>query len=149
MSGDAMLTQDQVREASKRFYEGLNLMANGKNGNFGEVWSQNPKSTAMHPIGGRDLGWDAVKNSFEQVGNLASSGKVELKDQLINVLGDTAYEIGTEHASFQLAGKEVAGEIRVTNIYHLDDGKCKMVHHHTDVAASMVNVLNSLQAAAK
>ncbi len=144
-----MLTDNEVRETSQKFYQALNRMSNGESGNFADVWSQNSKATAMHPIGGRDLGWDAVKNSFEQVGKLASSGRVELKDQFINVLGDTAYEIGTEHASFQLAGKEVAGEIRVTNIYHLDDGKCKLVHHHTDIAPSMVEVMQSMQAGAQ
>ncbi len=144
-----MLTENEVREASKKFYQGLNRMSNGESGAFADVWVQSPTVTAMHPIGGRELGWDAVKNSFDQVAGAASSGKVELKDQKIFLLGDAAYEIGTEHASFELAGKKVGGEIRVTNIYHKDGGKCKMVHHHTDLSPSMVEVLKNMQAASK
>ena len=46
-----------------------------------------------------------------------SDGKVELKDQLICVLGDVAYEVGVECPEFKLGGEKVAGQIRVTNIY--------------------------------
>ena len=144
-----MLTKDEVREASKKFYAGLNRMANGESNVFSEIWSHNSAATAMHPIGGRDIGWDAVKKSFDQVAGMAENGKVELKDQIIHILGDAAYEIGTEHAKFTLAGKEVKGEIRVTNIYQREDGKCRMVHHHTDIAPPMVEVLKSLQTAAQ
>ncbi len=141
-----MLTENEVRDASKKFYEGLNRMSNGEKGAFDDVWAHGSNATAMHPIGGRELGWDAVKNSFDQVAGAAADGKVELKDQKIFLLGDAAYEIGTEHASFALGGKKLEAEIRVTNIYHKDGGKCKLVHHHTDIAPSMVEVLNSLQA---
>ena len=144
-----MLTKDEVREASMNFYAGLNRMANGESNAFSDVWSHNSSATAMHPIGGREIGWDAVKKSFDQVAEMAENGKVELKDQQIHILGDAAYEIGTEHAKFTLAGKEVKGEIRVTNIYQNEDGKCRMVHHHTDIAPPMVQVLKSLQAAAQ
>lgn len=140
-----MSAKDEVREASKKFYTALNRMANGDASAFADAWSHDASVTAMHPIDGREVGWDAVKNSFEQVGNIASEGKVELHDQLINVLGDTAYEIGKEHAQFKLAGHEIKGEIRVTNIYHKDSGTWKIVHHHTDIAPEMVELLKKLQ----
>ena len=50
-------------------------------------------------------------------GPRASDGKVELKDQLICVLGDVAYEVGVECPEFKHGGEKVAGQIRVTNIY--------------------------------
>lgn len=143
-----MLTENEVKEVSQKFYQGLSRMSNGEKGVFNEVWGHGSNATAMHPIGGRDLGWDAVRNSFDQVAGAASDGKVELKDQKIFLLGDAAYEIGTEHAGFTLGGKKLTAEIRVTNIYHKDGGKCKMVHHHTDIAPSMVEALKSLQASA-
>ena len=146
MKGDhSMSATDEVREASKKFYAGLNKMANGENNALADAWAHNASVTTMHPIGGREVGWDAVNGSFNQVGNLASDGKVELKDQLINVLGDAAYEVGIENAQFKLAGNEVKSEHRVTNIYQKDGGTWKMVHHHTDVAPSMVEVLQKLQ----
>lgn len=81
-----MSTKDEVREASNKFYSGLNSMVNGKINAFADAWSHNNSVTTMHPIGGREVGWDAVKKSFDQVAKMASEGKVELKDQLIQNL---------------------------------------------------------------
>jgi hypothetical protein len=39
----------------------------------------------MHPIGGREVGWDQVRGSWEQVAQLATQGQVKLSDQFIQV----------------------------------------------------------------
>jgi ketosteroid isomerase-like protein len=140
-----MSTVDEVREASKKFYAGLNRMANGEKDALADAWSNNGSVTAMHPIGGREVGWDAVGGSFNQVAGLAAEGKIELKDQLIHELGDAAYEVGIEKAQFKLAGQEIKSEHRVTNIYKKDGGTWKMVHHHTDLSPAMIEVLQKLQ----
>ena len=140
-----MSTVDEVREASKKFYAGLNRMANGESNTLAAAWSQNGVATAMHPIGGREVGWKAVENSFNQVAGVASDGKVELKDQLIYDLGNVAYEVGIEKAQFKIAGQEVKSEHRVTNIYQKEGKSWKMVHHHTDIAPAMVEALQKLQ----
>ncbi len=140
-----MSKEEDVRMASKQFYNALNDMGNGIAGKMDGLWSHDENVTAMHPIGGRDLGWAAVKNSFDQVAAIASDGKIELKDQLIHVAGDLAYAIGTETGGFKLAGNEVKIEQRVTNIYHLEDGQWKMVHHHADISPDMLNVLSKLK----
>ena len=140
-----MSTVDEVREASKKFYAGLNRMANGEKDALAIAWSNNGSVTAMHPIGGREVGWDAVGESFNQVAGLAEEGKIELKDQLIHELGDAAYEVGIEKAQFKLAGQEIKSEHRVTNIYKKDGGTWKMVHHHTDLSPAMIEVLQKLQ----
>jgi ketosteroid isomerase-like protein len=106
------------------------------------VWLHGPTVTAMHPIGGRQVGWEAVKSSFEQVAGMAEDGRVELKDQVVQVVGDMAYEAGVEKGTFKLAGKPVAIEQRVTNIYQRHGGAWKIVHHHTDISKAMLDVLN-------
>ena len=72
-----------------------------------------------------------------------------MKDQLIRVAGDIAYEIGTETGGFRLAGNEVKIGQRVTNIYQLKDGQWKIIHHHADTSPAMMDVLSKLQAAAE
>jgi ketosteroid isomerase-like protein len=139
-----MPTEDEVRKASKQFYAGLNRMANGDADPLADIWSHSTAVTAMHPIGGRQVGWDAVRTSFEEVAQLASDGKVELKDQLIHVAGDVAYEVGVEHGQLKLAGQQVTIEHRVTNIYQREAGGWKMIHHHTDASAAMLDVLSRL-----
>lgn len=44
-----MSTTDEVREASKRFYTGLNRMTNGENNTLEDAWSHNASVTAIAP----------------------------------------------------------------------------------------------------
>jgi ketosteroid isomerase-like protein len=143
-----MSIEDEVRKASKQFYAGLNSMANGNSTPLADIWSHEAGVTTMHPIGGREIGWAAVRGSFEQVAKLASKGKVELKDQLIHVVGDLAYEVAIETGQLTLAGEPVTIEHRVTNIYQREAGAWKMVHHHTDISPAMIDVLKRTQAKA-
>ena len=138
------IEEDNVRKASNQFYAALNQMANGDAGSLADVWSHSTTVMAMHPIGGRQVGWDAVRESFEQVAGLASEGKVELQDQIIQVIGDMAYEVGNERGSFKLAGEKLSLNFRVTNIYKREAGVWKMVHHHTDISPAMQDVLSRL-----
>lgn len=140
-----MSKEEDVRKASMLFYNALTDMGNGIAGKMEDLWSHDESVTAMHPIDGRDLGWTAVKNSFDQVAGIAADGKIELKDQLIRVVGDVAYEIGTETGEFKLAGNEVKIGQRVTNIYQLKDGQWKMIHHHADISPAMLDVLSKLK----
>jgi ketosteroid isomerase-like protein len=143
-----MAIEDEVREASKKFYAGLNSMANGNSAPLADVWAHGTEVTTMHPIGGREDGWTAVRRSFEGVAKLASKGKIELKEQVIRAVGGLAYEVGIEKGQFTLAGEQVTIEHRVTNIYEKQDGIWKIVHHHTDISPAMIDVLKKLQAKA-
>ncbi len=140
-----MSNEDEVRNASKQFYAGLNRMVNGDAGPLADIWLHGEAVTAMHPIGDRQVGWDAVRSSFEKVAQMASDGKVELRDQIIRVVGDVAYEAGVEQGHLRLAGQPVAIEHRVTNIYQREAGRWKMIHHHTDISPGMLDVLSRLQ----
>jgi len=141
-----MRVEDEVRKASEDFYAALNRMANGDAGSMADIWSHGADVTAMHPIGGRHVGWDAVRGSFEQVAQLASGGKIELQDQLIRVAGGVAYEVGDERGEIMLAGQKVSIGHRVTNIYKREAGAWKLVHHHTDASPAMLDVISRVQA---
>jgi ketosteroid isomerase-like protein len=115
---------------------------------MGDVWSHTADVTAMHPIGGRQIGWDEVRESFAQVSGLSSVGQVKLADQIVQVAGDMAYELGVEEGQALLAGQEVTFDHRVTNIYRHGPGGWKIVHHHTDISPAMLELLRKLQAGA-
>jgi len=142
-----MSTEDEVRGASAKFYEALNRMTTGDSSQLADIWSHSETVTTMHPIGGEQVGWDAVKESFDQVAGVASSGHVELAGQTIQSGGELAYELGVERGQFQLAGESIAVEQRVTNIYRRENGEWKIVHHHADLSPAMLGVLERLQAA--
>ena len=142
-----MSTEDEVRSASNQFYASLNKMVNGDAKSLSEIWSHDASVTTQHPIGGRQVGWEEVLGSWEQVSHLASEGKVELNEQFVHVAGDVAYEIGVEHGAFKLADQKVDVNVRVTNIYKKEGGTWKIIHHHADVSPSMVDILKRLQTA--
>ena len=142
-----MSAEDEVRGASTKFYAALNRMTSGDAASLADVWSQSDTVTTMHPIGGRQIGWAAVQGSFEGVAGLASSGQVELADQIIRVEGDLAYELGEERGQFTLAGELIRVDHRVTNIYRREPDGWKIVHHHTDISPAMIALLERLQAA--
>ena len=139
-----MSAEDEVREASRQFYAALNRMANGESGTMADIWSHSDAVTAMHPVGGREVGWASVSASFDQVAKLASDGKVELEDQRIHVAGDIACELGVERGAFKMAGHPVDFEIRVTNVYRNEGSAWKMIHHHSDTSPAMLDVLGRL-----
>ncbi|MFI4868033.1 MAG: nuclear transport factor 2 family protein [Steroidobacterales bacterium] len=52
---------------------------------------------------------------------------------------------GCRACAFKLAGQPVAGDCRVTNIYRRESGAWKFVHHHTDIAQAMVDLLSRMK----
>jgi len=140
-----MSAEDEVRNASNQFYAALNKMTNGDAQSLYGIWSHNSEVTTMHPIGGRQVGWKDVWETWDQTAHVASEGQVKLQDQFIRVVGDVAYEIGVENAGFRIAGQKVTDQLRVTNIYQKEGGTWKIVHHHSDISSAMVEILNKLQ----
>lgn len=139
-----MAAEDEVRQASERFYAALNEMLGGDSGPMSAVWAHGVDVTALHPIGERGEGWEQVRPQFEQVGSLASGGQIRLSDQLIRVGTDLAYEVGVEAGEAMLGGERVVLNQRVTNIYRRENGEWKMVHHHSDVSPAMNDLLSRL-----
>ena len=141
-----MAAEDDVRQASDRFYTALNRMLNGDAGLLSEVWSHESDVTTMHPIGGRQVGWEQVRPVWEQVAHICSGGQVRLDDQLLRTGGDLACGVGTERGQATMAGQTVTFDHRVTNVYRREAGAWKIAHHHTDVSPEMQELLRRLQA---
>jgi ketosteroid isomerase-like protein len=135
----------EIRQASDRFYAALNAMVEGDASSMSAAWVHGEDVTAMHPIGARTDGWDQVRSAFEQVGSIASGGQIRLTNQQIHAGTDLAYEVGMEEGEAMLAGERTPIKHRVTNIYRRDGDEWKMVHHHTDRAPEMEDLVSRLQ----
>ena len=140
-----MSAEEEVRAASEEFYAALNRMLAGDASSLGDIWSHSPTVTALHPIGDWHVGWDEVKSSFDKVAKASTGGQVTMTDQLIRVAGDTAYEVGVEHAQFAIAGQPLTVNSRVTNIYRREQGAWKIVHHHGDKSPGILEALDRAQ----
>ena len=137
-----MAVEDEIRQASEQFYAALNRTINGDSGSMMEVWSHGSDVTALHPLGGRETGWEEVRASWEQVAQEFSDGQVSIEDLVVVPLSDdVAYTLGTEQGQATLGDERVGIDWRVTNIYRREGGQWKMVLHHTDVSPELVEVL--------
>ena len=130
-----MSAEDEVRQASEQYYAALTGLLNGDAGPLIQIWSHSPDVTAMNPYGGREVGWEQLQAVFERVAQqcLGSQATVWLKDPLIRVGGDLAYETGIESGEGIIMGKPTTIRHRVTNIYRREAGGWKMVHRQTDL----------------
>jgi SnoaL-like domain len=104
-----MAVEDEIRQASEQFYEALAHEINGDPGPMMEVWSHGSDVTVMHPLGGRETGWEEVRASWEQAAKAFSEGKVSLVSLVVVPLADdVAYTLGTEHGQAKI-GDETVG----------------------------------------
>lgn len=136
--------EEDVQAASDRFYDALTEMANGNADPMVSLWPRRDDVTTMHPVGGREVGWEEVSGSWRAVADVAEGGRVEPTDRLVRVTGDLAYELVTENASMALGGESVEGSYRATNVYRREDGEWRIVHHHSDLDEAFVDLLRRL-----
>jgi len=97
-------------------------MANGDANSRADIWLPSADVTTMHPIGGREVEFDKVRDSLQQVAQIASAGNIRRVDQLIHVTGDLACERGVERGRARFAGDWVDLDQRVTNLYRREAG---------------------------
>jgi ketosteroid isomerase-like protein len=140
MSTKRVAAEDGVRTASDQFYQALEEVANGDARSMADVWSRGDDVTTMHPIGGREEGWEAVEGSWEGVASASADGTITRTDQVVRVTGDLAYELCTESLSWTFGGEPMSLEGRATNVYREENGEWKIVHHHAEFAGMAANV---------
>ena len=123
-----------ARAAAEQFYAALNVMFTGELRPMKEVWSHKDDVTYMGPGGGFRNGWKEVLDDWETQAALKLGGKVEPKDMRITVGRALAiisnYEIGQNVTA---DGKVQKVTIRATNLFRNENGKWKMIGHHTDL----------------
>ena len=137
-AGRPALAADQddssVRAATAQFYAALNQMFTGDLKLMKEVWSHADDVTYMGPGGGFQKGWSDVLKDWEGQAALKLGGKVEPTDLHVTVVEDMAVVSNYENGENTNAKGVVQKlSIRATNVFRYEDGKWKMIGHHTDL----------------
>jgi ketosteroid isomerase-like protein len=137
----------KLRAANDQFYAALNSMFTGDIAPMNAIWSHRDDVTFMGPFGGRLVGWEAVGAEFKREAGLKFGGRVVCKDVLVHVEGDTGYTIGIEEGENMSAeGKPVTVYFRATNIFHVEAGQWRLIHHHTDVSEPLKQAVSPVAA---
>jgi ketosteroid isomerase-like protein len=137
LASPASASQDDekaVREAAAGFYTALNVLFTGNPDPMSEVWSHADDVIYMGPGGGVQVGWAQISENLKKQAGMKLGGKVEPAEMHLAVGQDLAvvqnYEKGT---NTDAKGKQQNVSIRATSIFRKEDGKWKMIGHHTDL----------------
>jgi ketosteroid isomerase-like protein len=88
----------------------------------------------MGPGGGITLGWNNVRQAWEEQAALKLDGNVEPHDLHVTVGNDLAFTQCVELGNNRDAeGNTVQVSIRATNLFRKENGSWKMIGHHTDL----------------
>jgi ketosteroid isomerase-like protein len=123
-----------VKQAAMSFYSALNTMFTGDAEPMKQVWSHANDVTYMGPTGGFQVGWAQVLPQWESQAALKLGGKVEPADMRITVGNYLAVVQNWEKGeNTNVGGKTQAVSIRATNVFRKENGRWKMIGHHTDL----------------
>lgn len=125
--------QAEVRQAAGQFYAALNVLFTGDVAPMLAVWSHADDVTYMGPLGGLLVGWVAVRASWEGQANSKLGGRVKPEALRVIATESMGITVGYERGTNNVNGKPVRVDIRATNIFRREDGRWKMIGHHTDV----------------
>jgi ketosteroid isomerase-like protein len=128
----------EITKANSQFYNALNILFTGNSDAILNVWSHSADISYLGPWGKIKVGWDSIKAEFIKVGSMKIGGNIESKNLIVGVGSDMAYtvcdEVGENKDS---TGQSFFVNHRATNIFRLEQGEWKLVHHHTDISPQL------------
>ena len=135
-----------VRAASDAFYSALNEMFVGNITSMDNVWSHEDDVTQLGPMGGRLVGWESVGAEWRREAALKLGGTVSAEHVEVVAGPCMGFTVTDEVGQNMTAnGKPIEVRFRATNIFRKEAGGWKMVHHHTDVSANLINATGEVK----
>ena len=121
---------EDVKAASKAFYDAVVVVDDGTA--MERVWAHRPYVTYVGPRSTAIIvGWDTQKKYWLEFNKAFAHRSVALVGAHMHVVGDLAWEIGTEVGQAQMKDGSVRKvDWLVTNVYEKIDGRWLMVSHH-------------------
>jgi ketosteroid isomerase-like protein len=111
----------EVILANARFYRAF---SQGDFVAMSGLWAERVPVACFHPTAPALIGRDAVLQSFRQILRGAPQFALRCEDAVITVVNETAIL-----TCYEGAGDEPA-HLAATNVFVLEDGDWRMVHHH-------------------
>lgn len=121
-----------VREANDQFYAALNAMFTGETAPMESVWSHADDVTYMGPDGKFLVGWSDVSANWTKQAGLKLGGEIREESVQMKVGTDLATVECREVGENLVDGKTTPVSLRATNVYRKENGKWRMIGHHTD-----------------
>ena len=130
--------EKEVLAANDQFYTALNMLFTGELAPMNAIWSHANDVTYMSPVGGFQVGWDAVRKDWETQAALKLGGKLVASEMQVTAGRDIAAVSDIEKGeNLNVKGEIQKVSIRATNIFRKEDGQWKMIGHHVDLLPQM------------
>ena len=136
--GAREVRHETMADAHAAFYSALNGVCMGSAEGMETVWSHGTDASDFGPDGRSHLGWNAVIEQFRKEAAMKMGGTVTCED--VRMVEGAAFgfttctEVGK---GMVIDGKPTELRFRSTNVFRRESNGWKLVHHHTDRAASM------------
>jgi ketosteroid isomerase-like protein len=125
--------EKDIRAATVLFYAAFNSALHGDLDPLTAVWSHRPDVSNLSAAGGHAMGWNEVHAGFLNMARLYPSGRIEQRDMSVVAGKDLGYSVCTETGQLRSSeGPMVTFNQRATNIFRLEGGTWKLIHHHAD-----------------
>jgi PAS domain S-box-containing protein len=130
--------EKEVLAANARFYAALNTLFTGELAPMVAVWSHAKDVTYMGPVGGFQVGWEAVQKDWEAQAAMKLGGKVIASGMQVTAGRELAIVSDIETGeNTNVKGEPQKVSIRATNLFRKEDGQWKMIGHHVDLLPKM------------
>ena len=135
--GSSTAGEDEIRNATMRFYVALNSALHSDLNPMNATWSHRADVSNLSAVGGRAVGWNEVHADFQNMARLYPGGTIAPRDIHVVAGPEIGYSVCTENGQLRSPdGPMVRFNERATNIFRLEDGKWKMIHHHVDPSST-------------
>jgi len=126
-------TDNAIRDATVLFYAAFNSALHGDLAPLSAVWSHRPDVSNMSAAGGFAVGWNEVYAGFQTMARLYPGGNITQQDMTVVSGTDIGFSVCTETGRLRSSeGPMVTFNQRATNIFRLEGGTWKLIHHHAD-----------------
>ena len=125
--------EGEIRNATKLFYVAFNSALHGDLDPMSKVWSHRADISNLTAAGGWASGWGEVRAGFRNMARIYPDGNIAPQDIKVVADGEMGFSVCKETGQLRSAeGPMVRFNERATNVFRLEDGKWKLVHHHAD-----------------
>jgi ketosteroid isomerase-like protein len=118
-----------VKEANAAFYRAFSA---GDAAAMRDLWAQRAPIACLHPMAQALVGREAVLESFGKLLRQAPRFELRCEQPVVSLLGEVAFV-----TCYEGAGGEPA-HLAATNVFVLEDGNWRMVHHHAGPLSSPI-----------
>ncbi len=132
----------------ERYHRALDAVVSGNSAPMKELISRRDEVTLANPLGPPVRGWENVEKTSDHAISHFREGEPTRFERISEFVGtELAYVVELERTRVKIVGSDelVPIALRVTTIFHLEDGAWKVLHRHADPITAPRSIASIVQ----